>query len=155
MVDINEIKVQKQIGEDDCWATCMSMILIHRGYPFSIEDVKKKAAVLLRENGYELGGKATIREGCTVARRLSNKELSFTHFDNLQNLKLGDFIGYLNKSCPILVLRKNHVMLVVGYNSDNKLRVINPGGGNKGEVDFEVLIHSCEEVSAVNPKEVS
>lgn len=145
------VTVQKQPGEDDCWATCASMVLKAKGCQKNVADVKHRVAAA-HINGYTFGGRASIAEAGWAIKKLSSEAVTFEFIKSAQEeltWGMDEFKARLNKSCLILISIANHMMLVVGYTGDSGLCVVDPAKGARGTMQFSDLKASVVEASAM------
>jgi ABC-type bacteriocin/lantibiotic exporter with double-glycine peptidase domain len=145
------VEAQKQPNENDCWATCASMVLKFSGYDKTVEDV---TAIANEQhiNGYQLGQMGTIAEAGWVIKKLSDKAAGLESIkDSRSELEwdMGKFKEVLEASKPIMIFMHNHMMLVIGYDGDTLLRIIDPASGSKGSMKFSDLQKNLVEASVL------
>jgi ABC-type bacteriocin/lantibiotic exporter with double-glycine peptidase domain len=124
------IRHQKQAEQNDCWATCVSMIAEFRGVSLARSEVFARAVDLLSGVGYTAGDMATLMEANRVAKRLTGDKVAFTQLavDALKKpTGVAEIIGYLNKRQPLMITMKNHCWVVAGYDAHGRLLIHDVG----------------------------
>lgn len=128
------IRHQKQAEQNDCWATCVSMIAQWKGVALGRADVFAGAPAILGSLGYNFGEMATLAEANRVARRLTNDAVAFEPLkpaDLRGEAGTGTIIGLLNARRPLMITMANHCWVVSGYTAE-KLLLIHDVGKDTG-----------------------
>lgn len=124
------IRHQKQAEQNDCWATCVSMIAEFKGIALARADIFTRAATILGSTGYSYGEMATLMEANRVAKRLSGDQVAFEQLkpaDLKGEAGTNTIIGYLNKRQPLMITMQNHCWVVSGYDANRLLLIHNVG----------------------------
>jgi ABC-type bacteriocin/lantibiotic exporter with double-glycine peptidase domain len=128
------IRHQKQAEQNDCWATCVSMIAQWKGIALGRADVFANAPAILGSQGYCFGEMATLAEANHVAKRLTNNAVAFDAL-NPADLRAESgaqlIMGLLNTRRPLMVTMANHCWVVSGYTAQ-KLLLIHDVGKESG-----------------------
>jgi hypothetical protein len=145
-----KILVTPQPSANDCWATCSYMVLQWQSVVCTIDSIK---TFMIGKNNYAHGEMATILEARFAMKKISDGKVVFSVIKSAMDkctITMGDCIKYLNESRPIMISTKNHMMLIIGYEGESKLRIIDPSGGKKGSMEFSTLADMLVEAAVMN-----
>jgi hypothetical protein len=140
----------------DCWATCLAIICEWRGIKTTVPDIVKLAISELKGAGYvddaAEGAMASCGEVNFVARKLTNREVTFTVLDPGIKIPKVDLVGYINTARPVVVNMLHHMWVIDGYNNGGDILLIHDVGRADGHkaIAFNTVNQELQQGAILN-----